>query len=123
MATRPPISKTDRSRREGLPLCLIAIEDQRVVGALALADRAINTHPDLTPCVIGFWVEPTRRNRGICALLLKAACDHARSAGFPCLYTCTNTASRLFIREAWLKIDVGRTNGGEIVDVFEKKLA
>jgi len=103
---------TERARRTGLPICLIAVEQSRVVGALALAENAISTHPDLTPCVIGFWVERTRRKRGMGALLLQGAADHARAVGFPRLYTCTDTASRLFVREGWLKVDVGRTKGG-----------
>ena len=108
----------ERARRSGLPICLIAVEESQPIGALALAEHAISAHPDLTPCVIGFWVEPARRNCGIGALLLKGAGDHARSVGFPEIYTCTNSASRLFVREGWSKIDIGRTQGGEEVEVF-----
>jgi len=112
----------ERSRRSGLPICLIAAEEEQAVGALALADRAISTHPDLTPCVIGLWVEPSRRNQGMAARLLKAAAAHARDAGFDKLYSATSVAGRLFIREGWSKIDTGMTHGGEQVYIFAAAL-
>jgi GNAT superfamily N-acetyltransferase len=108
----------ERARRSSLPICLIAVEQEQVVGALALAEHALSTHPNLTPCVIGLWVEPLRRNHGIGARLLKAATAHARDAGFDRLYSASSVAGRLFIREGWSKLDTGMTHGGERVDIF-----
>jgi GNAT superfamily N-acetyltransferase len=108
----------ERSRRSGLPICLIAMEEEQAVGALALAENAISTHPDLSPCVIGLWLEAARRRRGIGAQLLKAASAHARDAGFDGLYSATSVACGLFVREGWSKIDTGTTYGGEQVSIF-----
>jgi len=110
-----------RSRHTGLPICLIAVVEGRAIGALALAANAISVRPELTPCIIGFWVEPARRNRGVGAQLLKAACGHARASGVTCLYTSTETAPRLFLREGWRKIDSVSRNG-HTHDVYEIQL-
>ncbi len=113
----------ERSRRSGLPICLIAMEQEQVVGALALAEHAISTHPNLTPCVIGLWVDAARRRRGIGAHLLKAASAHAREAGFEGLYSATSVACRLFLRGGWSKIDTGMTHGREQVSIFARTLS
>ena len=72
----------------------------------------------LSPWIVGLWVAPSQRRRGIGAELLKGACDHARRTGTAALYASTNTASALFAREGWLKFDIGRTDGGDAVEIF-----
>jgi GNAT superfamily N-acetyltransferase len=114
---------SERSRSSGLPLGLVAIENGRAVGTLAIAERATPSHPQLTPWIVGFWVETARRKRGIGARLLKAACAWAWTAEFEYLYAATPTASPLFLREGWHKIDIGTTEGGAKVDIFAMKLS
>lgn len=111
----------ERCRHTGLPICLIALDEGKVIGALALAANAISVRPELTPCVIGFWVEAVRRNRGIGSLLLKAACEHARASSVARLYTCTETVPRLFVREGWVEIDAAM-HEGKLQHIFEKAL-
>ena len=114
---------SERSRTSGLPLGLVAIENGRAVGTLAIAEHATPTHPHLTPWIAGFWVDMSRRNRGIGSRLLKAACAWAWTADFEYLYAATATASRLFLRDGWHKIDVGTTQGGARVEIFAIRLS
>ena len=113
----------ERSRRTGLPVGLVALEEDTVVGALAIAARPTPSHPHLSPWIVGFWVEPSRRNRGIGARLLAAACNHARRDGIVRLYAATATASRLFVCEGWTVIDTGTTHLGTTTNIFSKTLA
>ncbi len=113
----------ERSRYGGLPLGLVALEEGRAIGTLAIADRATPSHSHLTPWIVGFWVDASRRNRGIGARLLKAACAQAWTAGFEQLYVATATASRFFLREGWHRIDVGTTEGGGKVEIFSINLS
>ena len=112
----------NRSRTSGLPLGLVALEADSAIGTLAIADRATPSHQHLTPWIVGFWVEAARRKRGIGAKLLKAACAQAWTVGYERLYVSTATASRLFLREGWHKIDIGTTHGGARVEIFSMKL-
>ena len=112
----------ERSRRTGLPIGFVALEDEIVIGALAIAHRSISSHAHLSPWIIGFWVELRHRNRGIGARLLTAACSHARKEGIDRLYAAATRASPLFTREGWTVIDKGTSDLGARTNVFAKLL-
>jgi hypothetical protein len=95
------------SRSNGLPLGLVAIEKGPAAGTLAIAEPATLSHPQLTPWIVGFWVETARRKSAIGTRLLKPASIWAWTAEFECLHAATATASLLFLREGWHKIDIG----------------
>ena len=113
----------DRSRRTRLPVGFVAFEHDTVVGAGAITEQSVRSHRHLSPWIVGFWVEPLRRNHGIGGQLLAASCDHAKGWGIARLYAATNAASNLFLREGWSIIDKGSTDLGENVMVFAKALA
>jgi GNAT superfamily N-acetyltransferase len=111
---------SERSRRTGLPVGFVAFEHDTVVGAVAIAEQSVRSHRHLSPWIVGLWVESSRRNRGIGAQLLAAACDHAKGQGIATLYAATST---LFVREGWSMIDKGSTDRGYGVNIFAKTLA
>jgi N-acetylglutamate synthase-like GNAT family acetyltransferase len=101
----------------------VAFEHDTVVGAVAIAEQSVRSHRHLSPWIVGLWVESSRRNRGIGAQLLAAACDHAKGQGIATLYAATAAASTLFVREGWSMIDKGSTDRGYGVNIFAKTLA
>lgn len=112
----------DRSRRTGLPVGLVALDETSAVGALAIAQGSASSHAHLSPWIVGFWVEPSRRNRGIGRQLLAAATEHASRDGITSLYAATAAASNLFAREGWTVIDRGTSDLGPEINVFSKVL-
>jgi GNAT superfamily N-acetyltransferase len=114
---------SERSRRTALPVGFVAFEHDTVVGAVAIAEQSVRSHRHLSPWIVGLWVESSRRNRGIGAQLLAAACDHAKGQGIATLYAATAAASTLFVREGWSMIDKGSTDRGYGVNIFAKTLA
>jgi GNAT superfamily N-acetyltransferase len=112
----------ERSRRIGLPVGLVALDGDTVVGALAVAARSAPSHPHLSPWIVAFWVEPSRRRRGIGGQLLAAACAHAEQKGIARLYASTDAASSLFMRHGWKVIDAGMTDLGTKTNILEKVL-
>lgn len=99
---------TQRLRSDGLPLGLVAVDGETAVGAVALAERSIDSHAHLAPWLIGLWVAPDRRGNGLGALLIRAAADEAGRQGVQRLYAGTATAVSLFEREGWTMIARGR---------------
>lgn len=112
----------ERSRREGLPVGLVAFEGDTVVGTLAITERSVSSHAHLSPWIVGFWVEASRRNRRIGAQLLAAACDHAHQEDIARLYAATAAAAGLFAREGWSAIDSGTSDLGAKTTIFSKTL-
>ena len=113
----------ERSRNTGLPLGIVAMDEGRAVGTLAIANRATPSHSHLTPWIVGFWVDGSRRNRGIGSRLLKAACAKAWTDGFEHLYVAATASSSLFLREGWHKIDIGTTDAGTTVNIYAMRLS
>jgi predicted N-acetyltransferase YhbS len=112
----------ERARPHGLPVGLVAVEGDTAVGTIALAAQGAASHPELSPWIIGLWVEPARRRSGIGSNLLDAACAEARAAGYRNVYTSTVTSARLVERLGWTKIAVGTAFGGDTVEIFKKAL-
>ena len=112
----------ERARTTGLPIGWAAVERGEAIGTVAIAETSIRSHMHLSPWIVGFWVKPSRRNQGIGARLLEAACVHARHARMGCLYAATAQATTLFIREGWSLIGVGGSDLGGETKILQKHL-
>jgi GNAT superfamily N-acetyltransferase len=107
----------ERARRDGMPLGLVALRRGVAVGAGALADKAISFRLELHPVLIGLWVAPPHRGRGIGLAILDYARIQAARLGFAQLYATTTNVPEFFRRAAWRHVETGQHNG-EKVDLF-----
>ncbi len=105
-----------RSRRTGLPFGLVALDDDAPVGTIGIVPQSTASHAYLSPWIVGLWVEPRHRNRGIGAKLLKEACEQAHHMGFTQLYASTARARRP--PPQWESIGAGTSEGGDAVDIY-----
>ena len=87
-----------RCNRDELPIGLVAIEDNQVLGTAAL-DLDVTTN--LTPSVVGLLVGPAYRRRGIATALLNTAEDLARQLGYRRLYVSTTILGDLLNQLGW----------------------
>ncbi len=97
----PGDARTDlesRCNHAELPIGLVAIEDNQVLGTAAL-DLDVTTN--LTPSVVGLLVDPAYRRRGIATALLNAAEDLARQLEYRRLYVSTTVLSDLLNQLGW----------------------
>ena len=106
-----------RTNRDTLPVGLVAFDKGEPVGTLALAGSAIRSHPLLTPTVIGLWVAPHLRRRGIASVLLRAAAGQARAMRYRHLYAASGSAAGLFVRRGWRLLAAADWDG-EAIQVF-----
>jgi GNAT superfamily N-acetyltransferase len=108
-----------RCNRDRLPIGLVAIEGERVLGAAAL-DRDVST--GLTPSVVGLLAAPEARGKGVARALIESAEGRARQLGYDELFISTSILHGMLLREGWLeKGDVEFLNG-ERGKVFVRNL-
>ena len=88
-----------RCNRDRLPLGLVAIEDEQVVGTAGL-DRDATT--GLTPSVVGLLVAREFRREGVASRLLDAAERAARDLGYDELFMSTSILGDVLVRKGWI---------------------
>ena len=91
---------TERSRDSGLPMGLVALYNNRLVGAAALAALSFGAMAGEGPWLVGLAVDPAFRKHGIAAQLVAWAEAEARHSA-TWLYCTTDRAAGLILRRGW----------------------
>jgi predicted N-acetyltransferase YhbS len=71
---------------EQLPLCLLALHGDELLGAVNLVHSDDDGHPEWTPWLAGMVVAPSRRGQGVGSALVHALVDEARRLGVARVY-------------------------------------
>src|SRR5690606_40101220 len=109
----------------GLPAGLAALDGEgRVVGTAAVAERSIASHAHLAPWLVGLWVTPDRRRRGLGQALVAAGRVEAARLGLRVLHAATASAEPLFLRDGWVRFDSLRLadHPGALIAVLRRRL-
>jgi predicted N-acetyltransferase YhbS len=69
-----------------IPLCLIAVEDGRLLGTINLIENDDAKRSHLRPWLAAMVVSPAERGRGVGSALVRALLAQARRLGLPRLY-------------------------------------
>lgn len=101
-----------------LPLGMVIFEGDVAVGAGALKEHSIPSHPHLGPWAAAGYVVPACRGRGLGAMLLEALVVKARALGFQRVYCGTSTAQRLLARSGWTTLEV-TVHAGQPLSIFQ----
>lgn len=83
----------DCCRRDGMPLAVVALRADEVLGTAALRAESVTTHPHLTPWLAALLVGPPHRRRGVAESLIAAIEDRARAQGFDRIHVGTGAGS------------------------------
>ncbi len=87
-----------------LPLTLIAVNRDRLLGSVNLVDCDMDIRPGLKPWLAQLYVDPGERGRGVGASLVHAAVERSRKLGFTRLYLYTSgTLPSFYERAGWRK--------------------
>lgn len=91
---------TERSRDSGLPMGLVALFNNRPVGAAALASLSFGAMAGEGPWLIGLAVDPAFRQQGVATQMVARAETVARGQA-AWLYCTTDAAATLLMRRGW----------------------
>ena len=110
--------KNYRERRlntDCLPLTLVALHDDKLVGTVSLKYHDLDTRPDLNPWLGALLVLPEWRGRGIATMLMQRAEQIARKLNLERLYLWTHSAEGLYLKLGWTVIERTEYCGKQIV--------
>ncbi|TXD33525.1 GNAT family N-acetyltransferase [Lujinxingia vulgaris] len=107
--------------KEGLPLTLVAVEEDAIVGTISLAEEDLSTHPEFSPWLSTVYVDASQRGQGIGSRLVQRVEEVAAAQGVEELYLYTPDQAPLYERLGWEVVSV-ETYRGEEVTVMRRDL-
>ena len=106
-----------------IPLIILAIKDQKILGAAQLKFREMDIYPDKEHWLGGVYVSKQHRGNGIAKIIISEAITKAKKLGVHKLYLQTEHLSGgLYSRLGWETIEQVYYRGTNVL-VMEKTIA
>ncbi|ANI59636.1 GNAT superfamily N-acetyltransferase [Pseudomonas frederiksbergensis] len=90
---------------DGTWQCLIALDEDRLLGGAALAAADLAHRPDLGPWLACVFVTPQARGKGLAERLIEGICAQARERGVAKIYLHTRDQSDYYARRGWTVLE------------------
>jgi predicted N-acetyltransferase YhbS len=87
--------------RDTVPMTLIALSGDTLLGSASLIAHDMDTRMDLSPWLASVYVDPPYRERGIGSTLVGEIVGRAARLGFPALYLFTPDRAPFYERLGW----------------------
>jgi predicted N-acetyltransferase YhbS len=92
-----------------LPLTLIAVRRDRLLGSVNIVNCDMDIRSELTPWLAQLYVDPQERGRGVGSTLVHAAVERSGELGFRRLYLYTSgTLPSFYERIGWTRREIVR---------------
>jgi GNAT superfamily N-acetyltransferase len=91
-----------RCNSDSLPLCIVAMHNDRPIGTASLKASDMHIRKELSPWLAGLYVEEKCRSLGIGSLLVQAIEKIASQHGFEKIFLYTPGASNFYQRLGWI---------------------
>jgi GNAT superfamily N-acetyltransferase len=95
----------ERTNTDRLPLTLVALHQEELVGTVSLKFHDLDTRPDLDPWLGGLYVVPDWRQRRVASLLMHRVIDVARRLKLTELFLWTSSAEGLYLKLGWTVVE------------------
>lgn len=100
------------SRDDGLPVCVAAFMNGRVVGTASLIeDDELPDAVEPGPWVAAVFVEPSSRGQGVGAALVAEVARRAHALGFAEVFLYTEAGAEWYTRSGWRTVREARLAG------------
>lgn len=111
----------ERTNKTQIPVALVAVEGNEVLGTVCLKAHDMETRLELTPWLAGLYVARPWRGRGIGAALVKAIEKKANELTVEKLYLYTPASQGFYSRLGW-QVKEKTEYHGYPVTVMEKEI-
>jgi GNAT superfamily N-acetyltransferase len=105
----------ERTNTDCLPLALVALHGDQLVGTVSLKVHDLDIRPDLNPWLGAVLVLPNWRRRGVGSILVQRAVEEARRLNLPRLFLWTASAEELYLKLGWEVVERTEYCGKNIV--------
>lgn len=109
------------THRDRLPLALVGLEGETLVGTAALHDYDMDTRRDLSPWLANVYVAAGYRRHAYGSQLVEAAVAEARRLGIDSLYLYTPDQERMYARLGWTALERCEYLGERVV-IMQRRL-
>jgi N-acetylglutamate synthase-like GNAT family acetyltransferase len=89
------------AKRDRIPLTVVALEGDEVLGSASLIPHDMETRMELTPWLAGVFVGEAYRRRGIGAELVRRILSEAAKFKVPLLYLYTVRSEKFYAALGW----------------------
>jgi GNAT superfamily N-acetyltransferase len=114
-------SYAQRVNIDVLPLALVAIHQETIIGTGSLKLQDLDVRPQFTPWMGGLFVAEEHRGRGVATALIHRLLEEARRLQIMRLYLWTPSAAGLYAKLGWVSLE--RLNYcGYKISIMQKKL-
>lgn len=107
---------------DSFPITLIAIVDDKCVGAISLFENDLKNQQVLSPWLASLYVVPEYRSRGIAKKLIDEVKAIAKKLGFEILYLRTEEAAEYYKKLGWIFVAKTQDEKGKATNVFKARL-
>lgn len=112
----------ERIHKDRIPLTLVAMDGEAVIGTVSVIDCDMETRPDLSPWLASLFVAPEHRRLGIGSALMEAAVQETKRLGTETLFLFTNTSEALYVKRGWEKMDACNYGSRDVV-IMKRSIA
>ena len=100
---------------DGLPQTWIALSSHRVTGVASLSWHDMHTRQDLSPWLVGVYVNEADRGQGIGSALVNDGVKRAAEMGIDTLWLFTPDQERFYQRLGWQSVEYTHDRGEDVV--------
>jgi N-acetylglutamate synthase-like GNAT family acetyltransferase len=100
---------------DGLPQTWIVLSAGRVVGVASLAEHDMHTRQDLSPWLVGVYVNQADRGHGVGSALVSYVMERAAKMGIETLWLFTPDQEHFYQRLGWQSVERTRYRGHDVV--------
>jgi len=90
-----------KTNKEHIPISLVAMEKDKVIGAIELKTDDFKGRPDLNPWLSSLYVDKPHRRKGVATKLVHELEGLAARLGVSKLFLITDNAEKFYSRHCW----------------------
>ena len=115
-------SLVERCNTDRIPLALVAVRQEEVIGTVSLKEHDMDTRMEFSPWLASLYVSRDYRNKGVGVRLIEAGLEKARTLGIEQLYLYTRIGKHVdfYLSQGWVRVENTDYRGGMVTILLRR---